>query len=100
MFSPLHSWWRRVGKRGTKFFLKYIMSSCDDHRAAELKAGLFDLSFLYDLKNGPKRDVIDLCMKMDLIAKEYICPTCDEKMELIECPNLDDGFIWCCRKYG
>ncbi|GBN97961.1 hypothetical protein AVEN_245102-1 [Araneus ventricosus] len=61
-----------------RFFLKYVMSSRDDHRAAELKAGLFDLSFLYGLKNGPKRDVIDFCMKMDLIAKEYVRPVCDE----------------------
>ncbi|GBM95020.1 hypothetical protein AVEN_29382-1 [Araneus ventricosus] len=76
------------------------MSSRVDHRAAEMQAGLFDLSFLYGLKNGPKRDVIDFCMKMDLIAKEYVCPSCNEKMELSECSTLEDGFIWCCRKYG
>ncbi|GBO15184.1 hypothetical protein AVEN_38646-1 [Araneus ventricosus] len=76
------------------------MSSRVDHRAAEMQTGLFDLSFLYGLKNGPKRDVIDFCMKMDLIAKEYVCPACNEKMELSECSTLEDGFIWCCRKYG
>ncbi|GBN83785.1 hypothetical protein AVEN_224994-1 [Araneus ventricosus] len=82
------------------FFLKAVMSSRVEHCAAELEAGLYDLSFLYGLKNGRKRDVIDFCMKMYLIAKEYICPACDETMELIECVTLEDGFIWCCRKYG
>ncbi|GBN20309.1 hypothetical protein AVEN_181794-1 [Araneus ventricosus] len=76
------------------------MPSRVEHCAAELEAGLYDLSFLYGLKNEPKRDVINFCMKMDLIAKEYICPACDEKMELIECVTPEDGFIWCCRKYG
>ncbi|GBN66591.1 hypothetical protein AVEN_245423-1 [Araneus ventricosus] len=83
-----------------RFFLKSVMSSRVDHRTAEVQAGLFDLSFLYGLKNGSKRDVIDFCMQMDLIAKEYVCPACDEKMELIECSTLEDGFIWCCSKYG
>ncbi|GBN62653.1 RNA-directed DNA polymerase from mobile element jockey [Araneus ventricosus] len=46
------------------------MSSRGDQRAAELKTGLCDLSFLYDLKNGPERDVVDFCMKMDVIAKK------------------------------
>ncbi|GBM64649.1 hypothetical protein AVEN_91716-1 [Araneus ventricosus] len=76
------------------------MSSRGDHRTAELKAGLYDFSFLYDLKNGPKRELIDFRMKMDLIAKEYVCPVCDKKIELIEFLNLDDGFIWCCGKYS
>ncbi|GBO04750.1 hypothetical protein AVEN_255465-1 [Araneus ventricosus] len=51
------------------------MSSRGDHRTAEFKAGLCDLSFLYGLRNGPKRDVIDFCMKIDLIAKD-----CAEKL--------------------
>ncbi|GBM90121.1 hypothetical protein AVEN_185857-1 [Araneus ventricosus] len=62
-----------------RFSLKSFTSSRGDHRAAELKAGLNDLSFLYDLKNRPKSEVIDFCMKMDLIAKEYVCPVCDKK---------------------
>ncbi|GBO13305.1 hypothetical protein AVEN_200300-1 [Araneus ventricosus] len=52
-----------------RIFPKSFMSSRGDYRAGELKAGLYDLSFLYDLKNGPKRELIDFCMKMDLIVK-------------------------------
>ncbi|GBL95541.1 Transposon Ty3-I Gag-Pol polyprotein [Araneus ventricosus] len=55
----------------TLFFLKSVMSSRRDHRAAELKTGLHVLSFLYDFKKGPERDVIDFCIKMDVIAKIF-----------------------------
>ncbi|GBN86375.1 hypothetical protein AVEN_128405-1 [Araneus ventricosus] len=61
-----------------------VMSSRDNHSTAESQAGLFDLKYLYRLKNGCKKDVIDWCMKMNLIAKEYVCPTCEEKMVLTE----------------
>ncbi|GBM61045.1 hypothetical protein AVEN_264373-1 [Araneus ventricosus] len=69
--------WEAGTSRTTRFslrffsrsFLKSVMSF-RDHRAAELKAGLFNLSLRYGLKNVPKRDVINFCMKMDLIAKE------------------------------
>ncbi|GBN92361.1 hypothetical protein AVEN_268008-1 [Araneus ventricosus] len=46
------------------------MSSRDNHPSAESRAGLFDLEFLYGLKKGPKKDVIDWCMSMNMIAKD------------------------------
>ncbi|GBL74685.1 hypothetical protein AVEN_243571-1 [Araneus ventricosus] len=75
------------------------MSSRSNHRAAESQAGLFDLEYSYRLKNGCKKDVIDWYMKMNLIAKEYVCPICGEKMVLPE-RDGSDGYSWVCRKYG
>ncbi|GBN34126.1 hypothetical protein AVEN_43304-1 [Araneus ventricosus] len=71
------------------------MSSREKHRAFESQAGMYDLEFLY----GLKKDVIEWCMGMDMIAKEYGCPTCGEKMVLTE-RNCSDGYIWVCRKFG
>ncbi|GBN03305.1 hypothetical protein AVEN_249562-1 [Araneus ventricosus] len=76
------------------------MSSRDNHRAAESRAGLFDLEILYGLKKGPKKDVIDWCMSMNMIAKEYVCPTCGEKMVLCERNDISEGYHWVCRKFG
>ncbi|GBM60772.1 hypothetical protein AVEN_182275-1 [Araneus ventricosus] len=75
------------------------MSSCDQHRAAESQACLFDLEHLYGLKKGCKEDVIDWCMEMNLITKEYACPTCAVKMVLTERDGLD-GYTRFCRKFG
>ncbi|GBN39308.1 hypothetical protein AVEN_148385-1 [Araneus ventricosus] len=77
-----------------------VMSSRENHRAAESRAGLFDLEVLYGLKKGPKKDVIDWCMNMNMIAKEYVCPTCGEKMVLCERNDISDGYHWVCRKFG
>ncbi|GBN88255.1 hypothetical protein AVEN_163430-1 [Araneus ventricosus] len=71
------------------------MSSREKHRAAESEAGLFDLDYLY----GLKKDVIDWCMEMNLIAKAYVCPTCGVKMVLTE-RDGSDGCSWVCRKFG
>ncbi|GBM05897.1 hypothetical protein AVEN_135265-1 [Araneus ventricosus] len=49
-----------------------VLSSRDKQRAAESQAGLFDLEYLYELKKGCKKDVIDWCMEMNRIAKEYV----------------------------
>ncbi|GBN86012.1 hypothetical protein AVEN_27743-1 [Araneus ventricosus] len=70
------------------------------HLAAEILAEFYDFSFLYGLQNVRKTDVIDFCMKMDLIAKEYERQTHGEKMDLMERHDLDDGFICCSRNYG
>ncbi|GBN96596.1 hypothetical protein AVEN_242579-1 [Araneus ventricosus] len=71
------------------------MSSREKHRAAESQAGLFDLEYFYELK----KYVIDCCMKMNLIAKEYVCPTCGVKMVLTE-RDVSDGYSCVCRKFG
>ncbi|GBN17481.1 hypothetical protein AVEN_112070-1 [Araneus ventricosus] len=76
------------------------MSSRDNHCTIESQAGLFDLEFLYGLKKGPKKDVIDWCMSMNIITKEYACPTCGEKMVLCERNDISDGYHWVCRKLG
>ncbi|GBN81747.1 hypothetical protein AVEN_191939-1 [Araneus ventricosus] len=70
-----------------------VMSSRDVHRAAESQAGLFYLEFLYGLKRGSKKDVIQLCMDMNMIAKEYVCPICGEKMALTQ-RDGSDGYSW------
>ncbi|GBO43441.1 hypothetical protein AVEN_241714-1 [Araneus ventricosus] len=75
------------------------MPSRDKHRAAESQAGLFDLEYLYGLKKGSKEDVIEWCMSMNFIAKEYVCPTCGVKMVLTE-RDGSDGYGWVCRKFG
>ncbi|GBM10882.1 hypothetical protein AVEN_42136-1 [Araneus ventricosus] len=74
------------------------MSSSDEHRAAESQAGMFDLKYLYGLKKGCQKDVIDWCMEMNLIAKEYVCPTCGAKMILTNRYG-SDGYSWVCRKF-
>ncbi|GBN42053.1 hypothetical protein AVEN_76335-1 [Araneus ventricosus] len=73
--------------------------SSREHRAAESQAGLLDLEYLYGLKKVCKKDVIDLCMEMNLFAKEYVCPTCGVKMVLIQ-RDGSDGYSWICRKFG
>ncbi|GBM51511.1 hypothetical protein AVEN_71629-1 [Araneus ventricosus] len=75
------------------------MSSRDKHRAAESQVGMFDLEYLYGLKKGYKKDVIDWCMEMNLIAKEHVCLTCGVKMVLTE-RDGSDGYSWVCRKFG
>ncbi|GBN68320.1 hypothetical protein AVEN_95295-1 [Araneus ventricosus] len=75
------------------------MSCRVKHRAFESQAGMFDLEFLYGLKKGSKKEVIAWCMSMDMIAKEYVCPTCGEKMVLTEIA-CSDGYAWVCRKFG
>ncbi|GBN48033.1 hypothetical protein AVEN_273888-1, partial [Araneus ventricosus] len=76
-----------------------VMSSHAKHRAAESQAGLFDLEFLYGLKKGSKKDLIEWCIGMNLIAKEYVCPTCRVKMVLTE-RDGSDGYVSVCRKFG
>ncbi|GBO29801.1 hypothetical protein AVEN_188023-1 [Araneus ventricosus] len=76
---------------------KIPVTSCHvKHRAFESQAGMFDLEFLYGLKKGSKKEVIEWCMGMDMIAKEYVCPTCGEKMVLTE-KNCSDGYAWVCQ---
>ncbi|GBL63932.1 hypothetical protein AVEN_221021-1 [Araneus ventricosus] len=70
-----------------------VMSYREKHHAFENQAGMYDLEFLYGLKKGSKKDVLEWCMAMDLIAKEYVCPTCGEKMVLTE-RDVPDGYIW------
>ncbi|GBN48473.1 hypothetical protein AVEN_210071-1 [Araneus ventricosus] len=75
------------------------MSCCVKHRPFESQAGMYDSEFLYGLKKGSKKEVIEWCMGMDMIAKEFVCPTCGEKMVLTE-ENCSDGYAWVCRKFG
>ncbi|GBL81146.1 hypothetical protein AVEN_83196-1 [Araneus ventricosus] len=75
------------------------MSCRAKHRAFESQAGMYDLEFLYGLKKGSKKEGNEWCMGMDMIAKEYVCPTCGEKMILTE-NNCSDGYAWVCRKFG
>ncbi|GBN29374.1 hypothetical protein AVEN_78151-1 [Araneus ventricosus] len=60
-----------------------VMSCGEKHHAFESQAGMYDLEFLYGLKKGSKEDVIEWCMSVDMIAKEYVCPTCGS-LELIK----------------
>ncbi|VDM26724.1 unnamed protein product [Toxocara canis] len=64
-----------------------------------------DLACLYRLKLvselGPEGQlqVIDFCMNLGLIAKEYACPQCGKSMVLHERPGVIDGYEWICRAY-
>ncbi|GBO37911.1 hypothetical protein AVEN_152094-1 [Araneus ventricosus] len=71
------------------------MSSRNKHRAAESQADLFDLEYLY----GLKKDVMDGCMEVNLIANESVCQTCGVKLVLTE-RDRSDGYSWVCRKFG
>ncbi|GBN24775.1 hypothetical protein AVEN_11507-1 [Araneus ventricosus] len=75
------------------------MSCRVKHRAFESQAGMYVSEFLYGLKKGSKKEVIEWRMCMDMIAKEYVCPTCGEKMILTE-NNCSDDYAWVCRKFG
>ncbi|GBN05085.1 hypothetical protein AVEN_1052-1 [Araneus ventricosus] len=68
------------------------MSSLEKHRAFESQAGMYDLEFFVWVEERKQE-------RCDWIAKEYVCPTCGEKMVLIE-KNCSNGYIWVCRKFG
>uniref|UniRef100_A0A0M3ICP9 DDE_Tnp_IS1595 domain-containing protein n=1 Tax=Ascaris lumbricoides TaxID=6252 RepID=A0A0M3ICP9_ASCLU len=63
-------------------------------------ACLFKLKFLSEMSGEGQLQVLDFCMHLGIIAKEYTCPECGKKMSLHERPGVIDKYEWVCRKYG
>ncbi|GFU98627.1 uncharacterized protein TNCV_3654581 [Trichonephila clavipes] len=57
------------------------------------------LEFFTLLNARSKKELIEWCMKEELIASSYECPKCNEQMGLNERKSVVlDGFEWRCRK--
>ena len=57
----------------------------------------FDQTSLSLLGAKGKRDVLDYCMSLGLIAKERVCPRCERGMILTARGDYVDGYEWLCR---
>ncbi|GFW52205.1 uncharacterized protein TNCV_2426521 [Trichonephila clavipes] len=59
----------------------------------------YTLEFFTLLNARGKKELIEWCMKEELIASSYECPKCNEQMRLNERKSVVlDGFEWRCRK--